>query len=458
MFWDYQEPPHCGNKHYVTTWFLTSSEPKCFDDAVVCPPKMGTCAPFGKGNYCTLQRTDGVFSPCAEKTIEAFTLIADIAMNIAAMMFTGGASTAAKAAIKTGAEAVAKVSGKAAMRAAAKASWSVGKHLLTNMKKNIIKHFTKDLGTQIIWMLTEEVGAIFMGDKAFKAGWITQDEIIEMIDPTGVAALANFVNSAQTCVYPREMSEQAQMELMAAVTTYKPYFPNAQEYNFLVILNHNRKLGFTCVNSATGERVTFAPATADVYMDCELHYYAIQHTIDQITRNVETLTHAPYSADLNAATAVPSTALDAANTLLGNFDHCKALFDPELRRIGVSYQFSDSARYKHYWTILGKRDGVLNQRCYVNPALGETAIAAMEPAELAIGAMEPTELTQVMAQTSIMEPLSAKSQGAMDVAAGSNINTFVYGFALIGVVTIFYYMCTLFQKPEYRNIVEETEE
>jgi len=47
---------------------------------------------------------------------------------------------------------------------------------------------------------------------------------------------------------------------------------------------------------------------------------------------------------------------------------------------------------------------------------------------------------------------TTRAQAAMDVATELNVNTLVYGFAIIGVGAIFYNAYKLFGKAEYRNI------
>lgn len=383
----------------------------CYEEAQVCPPRMVTCSPWGGGRYCDLWKS----GECTMKTIEGWVMVLDICANVAAMMFSGGASTAAKAAIKTGAKAVGKASGKAAMRAAARAAWKVGKQVAKNMKQNLLKHFRrvgKELSKELTGMIQEEAMTIFMGDMAKKEGWMSKEELAELIDPTGVVALVNFINSADQCIYPPSMSESEMGELEDTafiepegvdINVYTENAgmggwgglctcPNGETYG--VGDNHNSCGSLACVNGEAGKCLKEGGGWSGAKVEC----------------------------DPNPDNYIENAGMGG----WGGFCTCPN---------GAVYPVGDEHNACGSLACVGGDSG----KCYKFG--GEWSGNKVECA----GSAETHSET-------------AKSQEVMDVVAGSNSNSVVYGFAVIGIGAMFYYSCSkLFGKEEYTNI-EEPEE
>merc|ERR1712096_40422 len=111
-----------------------ASDGFCYDHST-CPGGYHTCSPWAQGKYCSHDTPT-----CVGHVVEGWLLVADIAANMAMMMFTGGAGNAAKAAVSAGAKAMVKAGTKAAARAAAK---KAGKMIAKNLKSSLKKHFKK---------------------------------------------------------------------------------------------------------------------------------------------------------------------------------------------------------------------------------------------------------------------------------------------------------------------------
>jgi len=387
----------------------------CYKDSEVCPPKMVSCSPWGRGEYCDLYKS----GECTKKTFEGWVMVLDIVANVAAMMFTGGASTAAKAAIKTGAKAVAKATGKAALRAAAKAAWRVGKQVAKNMKQNLAKHFRRvgrQLKKELKEMIQDEAMTIYMGDLAKKEGGISASELLEMIDPTGVAALANFINSAEKCIYPPHMSEHemGQLEDAAAIA------PVGKDIN-----NYNKNAGkggwggtCTCPNGETY-------LVGDNYDSCG-SLACVGGTSGECIRE---------SGGWSGASVICNTKPDdfredAGSGGWGGYCTCPN---------GAIYPIGDSHDYCKTLACYG----------------GIHATCSRKTGEWSGNKV----WCSTTAEETAVEVSQAEATMVMEIVGEPEGNTIVYGFAAIGVGAMFYFAASkMFGKEEYKNIEEETEE
>jgi uncharacterized protein YkwD len=106
------------------------------------------------------------------------------------------------------------------------------------------------------------------------------------------------------------------------------------------------------------------PAAGKLSWNCRLQDAAISHSQDMANNDffehtgsdgsdvAQRITRAGYAARLaaeNLAVGYQTTAA-AMEGLLGSFDHCTTLMNPELTEFGFGYAYDPDSFYRHYWT------------------------------------------------------------------------------------------------------------
>jgi len=201
-----KEPIHCcGDYDY------NSQSMRCYKEKEVCPPGMTSCSlasVFAPAAYCS--RGAGA---CWEKLGEMVIRVADVALSIGSMIFSGGASAAAKAAIKAGATAlktVTKAAARTAMKTAIKTAF---KQISKSLKRGMIDHFKTATQEIIFTYMVEEASMTITAQRAQAEGSISADDVLGMVDPTGVYELIGFFNSFEDCHYVPVPTHEELMDL-----------------------------------------------------------------------------------------------------------------------------------------------------------------------------------------------------------------------------------------------------
>jgi len=206
-FWAPKEPIHCCDDYDYN-----SQSMRCYKEKEVCPPGMTSCSLasiFAPAAYCS--RGAGA---CWEKIGEMIIRVADVAISVGSMIFSAGASAAAKAGIKAGATALAKVTGKAASRAAMKTAMKTAfKAVKKSLRRGVVDHF-KGVTQEIIFThIVEEATMATTAQRAQSEGAISAEDVLGMVDPTGIYELVGFFNSFEDCLYPDVPTYEERMDL-----------------------------------------------------------------------------------------------------------------------------------------------------------------------------------------------------------------------------------------------------
>lgn len=129
------------------------------------------------------------------------------------------------------------------------------------------------------------------------------------------------------------------------------------DVEMLAAVNRTRSIARSC-----GDRAF--TATGKLSWNCRLQEAALGHSQDMASNNffehtgsdggglAERLSRAGYAARIageNLAAGYQTTAA-AMEGLLGSFDHCTTLMNPEFTEFGFGYAFNADTMYRHYWT------------------------------------------------------------------------------------------------------------
>eukprot|EP00493_Phyllostaurus_siculus_P021807 UN22136 len=125
--------------------------------------------------------------------------ILEIVVNCVLLVLTFGEyaalEVAAKTALETGAEAAARAAGKSAARKAMMRAWKLA-GIGFNAFKHVLWDELKELPQELAELLLEEAAVVMMAEAAHEEGPSGADiawEVAEVVDPTGVVALVNYM-------------------------------------------------------------------------------------------------------------------------------------------------------------------------------------------------------------------------------------------------------------------------